>query len=104
MQFLNLYDIGYLIAQIFFGLYFLPLGYLVYKSGYFPRVLGVLLMIGCFGFLIDFFIFFLLPSYEGIMRVFGLSEWLFCRWLLLKGVKVQPSDDPALYSQYKKQI
>jgi hypothetical protein len=40
---------GYLTAQIFFGLWLLPLGYLVYKSGMFPRALGVLLMAGCFG-------------------------------------------------------
>jgi hypothetical protein len=37
---------GYLIASLFFGLWLLPLGYLVIKSGYFPKPLGVLLIIG----------------------------------------------------------
>jgi hypothetical protein len=41
---------GYLIAQIFFGLWLVPLGYLAYKSGSFPRALGVLLVVagGCY--------------------------------------------------------
>jgi len=58
MYFLNLHNHGILIAQIFFGPWLLPLGYLVYKSGFFPRILGVLLMIGCFGYLLDFFSIF----------------------------------------------
>jgi hypothetical protein len=53
---------GYLIAQIFFGLWPLPLGYLVYRSGSFRKVLGVLLAIGCFGYLIDTFTNFLPPA------------------------------------------
>ena len=90
---LDLYDIGYHVAQIFFSLYFLSLGYLVYKSGYFPRVLGVFLMMGGVAYLIDFFQYFLLPSYESIfldvLEVFGLSEVLFGAWLLVKGVRVE---------------
>ena len=93
MLHLNLYDIGYHVAQMFFSLYFLSLGYLVYKSGYFPRFLGVFLMLGGFAYLIDFFIFFLLPSYEGVilsvLEVFGLSEITFGIWLVVKGVRVK---------------
>ena len=66
MLFLNLHKHGYLIAQIFFGLWLLPLGYLVFKSGYFPRILGILLMIACFGHLIQFFTLFLFPNYAVI--------------------------------------
>ncbi len=93
LLFINFHKSGVFIAQIFWGLWLLPLGYLVYKSGYFPRIIGVLLMLGCFGYLIDFFIFFFIPKYEGIMRIFGLSELIFTAWLLLKGVKIQQSDD-----------
>ena len=53
---------GYLIAQIFFGLWLLPLGYLVVKSGWFPTWIGVLLIAGCFGYLVDTFATFLAPS------------------------------------------
>ena len=48
--FLRLHGQGLLIAQIFWGLWLFPMGYLVFKSGFLPRILGVLLMIGCFGY------------------------------------------------------
>jgi len=59
LLFLRLYDRGGDIAYIFWGLWLFPLGYLVFKSGFFPRILGVLLMISCFGYLIDSFAIFL---------------------------------------------
>jgi hypothetical protein len=40
MLFLNLYKIGLIIAQIFYGTWLFPLGYLVFKSGFLPRILG----------------------------------------------------------------
>ncbi len=91
--FLDLEEIGYAIGKIFFGLWLLPLGYLVYKSGYFPRVLGGLLVIGCFGYLIDFTTFFLFSSsYESIAAVIMLptliSELAFTFWLVVKGANV----------------
>jgi hypothetical protein len=93
MLFLNLHNHGILIAQIFWGLWLLPLGYLVYKSGFFPRILGVLLMIGCFGYLIDFLQYFLFPNYEVItypgLAVATIAEFSLCGWLLIKGVKTQ---------------
>ena len=93
MVFLNLHNHGILIAQIFFGLWLLPLGYLVYKSGFFPRILGVLLMIGCFGYLLDFFQYFLFPNYEVItypgLAVATIAEFSLCGWLLIKGVETQ---------------
>src|SRR5215471_11907574 len=51
LLFLEMHRQGYLIAQIFFGGYLLPLGYLVYRSGMFPKALGVVLMVGCGGYL-----------------------------------------------------
>ena len=99
MFFLDLYTAGVWIATIFHGLWLLPLGYLVYKSDYFPRILGVFLMIACFGFVIESFTFFLLPSdYEAITYpgiVFEiLGEFGFCGWLLVKGANI-PSTDAA---------
>jgi hypothetical protein len=52
MFFLNLHTYGVLIAQIFWGLWLFPLGFLVFKSGYIPRILGVLLIIAGVGYLI----------------------------------------------------
>ena len=91
--FLDLEEIGYAISKIFFGLWLLPLGYLVYKSGYFPKILGILLVIGCFGYLLDFSTFFFYSSvYESIAAVIMLpvmiSELAFTVWLLLKGANI----------------
>ena len=90
MFFLNLYDNGFIIAQIFFGTWLFPLGYLVYKSGYFPKWLGVLLMVDCFGILIWFFQFFTLPAYPFIAYpgfVIGFTaEFSLSLWLLIKGI------------------
>ncbi len=96
MFFLDLYENGYLIAQIFFGAWLLPLGYLVYKSGAFPRILGALLILAGLAQLTNTFINFLLPGYESIaltiLEIFGFSEILFCLWLLIMGAKDQPQD------------
>lgn len=100
MFFLNLYENGYLIAQIFFGAWLLPLGYLIFKSGTFPRILGVLLILGGLSQLTNTFTSLLLPGYESvvltILEYFGFSEILFCLWLLIMGVKEQPQDNPVL--------
>lgn len=91
MFFLNLQEQGYLIAQIFMGLWMFPLGYLVFKSGYFPRFLGVLLIIGCFGLLIASFQYFLFPGYEMVtypgIAISVIAEVLFSFWLLVKGIQ-----------------
>jgi hypothetical protein len=96
LLFLNLHGQGYLIAQIFFGLWLLPLGYLVYRSGYFPRVLGIMLMIGCFGYLAHVVVILISPDFESGLAPFlalagGLAEILFLLWLLVKGANVARS-------------
>ena len=92
MYFIDMYTNGLIIAQIFYGAWLLPLGYLVYKSGFLPRLLGILLMIDCFAILIWFFQFFLLPDYEVIsypcLAVSALAEFSLTLWLLIKGVKL----------------
>lgn len=88
LLFLNLHEIGYSIGTIFFGLWLLPLGYLVFKSGYFPRVLGVLLLISCFGYLIDLTVLYLLDFELGIGLFTMIGEMIFIFWLLVKGANV----------------
>ncbi len=88
--FLRLHTYGINIAFIFSGLWLLPLGYLVFKSGFLPRILGVLLIIGGFGYLIDVFAGFLFPgSNLSIGLITGLPEIMFLLWLLVKGVSVR---------------
>ena len=50
--FLDLHEFGIQIAGVFWGLWLFPMGYLVFKSNYLPKVIGLLLMIGCFGYVV----------------------------------------------------
>lgn len=87
--FSGLHEYGVMIAYIFWGLWLFPLGYLVFKSGFLPKLLGILVMIGCFGYLFDFFMFYLLPNVNlAVNMVTGWGELLLCLWLLIKGVNV----------------
>lgn len=87
LLFLNMHEIGYSIGTIFFGLWLLPLGYLVFKSDYFPKILGVLLVISCFGYLLDLSALYLLDFKLGIGLFTAIGEMIFILWLLVKGVK-----------------
>jgi hypothetical protein len=79
-------------ATLFHGLWLFPLGILVYRSGYFPRFWGILLILGCFGFVIDSFQYFMLPDLEVITYpgalVSVIAEFGFCGWLMVKGEKI----------------
>jgi hypothetical protein len=91
MSSLNLYTNGFLIAQIFFSAWLLPLGYLVYKSRFLPRLLGLLLILDFFGNMSWFLQGFLLPDY-GILAYPGnaisfIAEISLTAWLFIMAVK-----------------
>jgi len=88
MLLLDLRSYGISLAQIFWGLWLFPLGYLVYRSGFLPRVLGVLVMIGGVGYLVDSVVFLRFPeSGVSISQFTFVGEVLFPAWLLFKGVR-----------------
>ncbi len=93
MLFINLYNYGYTIAQIFHGLWLFPFGYLVYKSGFSPKFLGGWLIIGCFGYLIDCFMIIVLPNIDSTLILYlvvwpsAISEILMCFWFVFKSIK-----------------
>ncbi len=99
MLFLTLRSYGFDITAIFWGLWLFPLGVLVYRSGFIPRILGVLLMLNGFTFPVNSFTSLLLPQYENIvsrwMRPLGFGELLFMFWLLIMGAKPKPLSGPA---------
>ncbi|MEZ4970427.1 MAG: DUF4386 domain-containing protein [Flavobacteriaceae bacterium] len=72
LLYLNNYDNGRLITLVFFGLLLFSIGYLVYKSGLIPKILGILLMFACFSNLVNFVGNTFLTSYSG----FGISSYI----------------------------
>jgi len=91
LLFLNLHNQLDLANGIFWGLWLLPLGLLAYKSRFLPRILGVLLVIACFGYLAFSFTSFLFPTYQDevgkITSVTNLAEVVFMLWLAILGAK-----------------
>jgi hypothetical protein len=87
---------GLLIAQIFFGLWLAPLGYLAYKSGWFPKALGVILIVGTVCYLIDLLAAFLAPDFgktiDSITLVCAVAEIWMVFYLLIVGVRTQKQD------------
>ena len=100
LLFLNMREAGFeIIAQIYFGLWLLPLGYLVYKSGFLPRILAVLLIIAGFGYLTSVVTFFLFPNFDTDISQFTfIGEVTMLLWLLIKGVNVEKWEKRALES------
>lgn len=99
--FAGMHHDGYLIAQIFFGLWLLPLGYLVVKSGWFPTWIGILLIAGCFGYLVDTFATFLAPGVADTIEAIvvapaAIGELSFVAYLLIKGVRDREEEPRAL--------
>jgi hypothetical protein len=99
MLFLDLHRYGYVVGWIL-GLWLLPFGVLVFRSGFLPRILGVLLIAACFGYLADSLTPLLLPSYEDVVgRIANipltLGEPAIILWLLIRGAKDQPLEAAA---------
>jgi Domain of unknown function (DUF4386) len=90
---LKLHDIGFGIGLIFFGFTCLVNGYLIFRSGYLPRIIGVMIQIAGICYLTNSFILLLAPKFSGIIFPSILvpafiGELSFCLWLIVKGVSV----------------
>ena len=99
MVFLDVRRYGYDVGWIF-GLYLLHFGVCVWRSGFLPRLLGVLLIAACFGYLAVSLTSFLLPSYVTIVGRLAnipltLGEPAAILWLLIMGAKDQPLEISA---------
>ena len=104
---LDMQHYGTLIAQVFFGLWLVPLGYLAYKSGLFPQWLGVMLIIGGVCYLIDLLGAFLLPDmavkvHSIIVIPSAIAEILMVLYLLIIGVRTSKPDSIAESYENKK--
>jgi len=99
MLFLDLHRYGYVVGWIF-GLFHFHFGVLVFRSGFLPRILGVLLIAACFGYLADSLTPLLLPAYANLVSRFAsipltLGEPTIILWLLIMGAKDQPLEAGA---------
>jgi len=98
MLMLDLQHYGYYIAGIFFGLWLVPLGYLTFKSGMFPKVLGIVLVVGGIGYLVDTLAAFVAPELTPIIHAIAallgiVAEVSLLAYLLIKGVRSPRVDD-----------
>lgn len=88
---LNLNTSGNDIASVFWGLWLFPFGILVVKSGFFPRILGILLLVAGFGYLATGVTAIVVPAYSQIVSRFAMpllfGEFPMIFWLLFKGAK-----------------
>lgn len=84
---------GYNVSLLFFGVHLILLGYLTYKSSYFPSLLAILLLIGGLCYFSNSITWFLFPAfvktiYPAILIPCSIGELLFSLWLLIKGVRI----------------
>ena len=92
MLFLELQQTGIILASVFWGLWLFPLGILVLKSGYFPKVLGVLLFVGGASYLVDSGLAIVFPKVRTLLAPFtstlsGVGELPFVLWIVIVGVR-----------------
>ena len=88
---------GLLTAQIFFGLWLAPLGYLAYKSGWFPKALGVALVVASGCYLVDMLAAFIAPGFDQAIHTLivipcAVAELWMVAYLVIVGVRsVKPA-------------
>jgi len=93
MVFLDAQRAGYDLALVFFAVHLAALGYLVFRSGFLPRVLGILLVVSAAGYALNSFTLFLMPALAGltgniVIVTAIVGELPLTLWLLIKGVDV----------------
>jgi len=91
---LRLHGQGLLLAQVFWGLWLFPLGILVMRSGFIPRIIGAFLILAGSGYVISSFTGLLLPQYLGVVSrlamVLEAGEAPFILWLIIRGASTLP--------------
>lgn len=86
---------------VYMGLWLLPLGALIYRSGFIPRIVGVLLLVAGCAYVISTVTFFLAPDFFRFTSAFMMlaaaaGEGSIVFWLLIKGARPDPAEDKAL--------
>lgn len=90
MFFLDLNTQGIIIAAIFWGLWLFPLGYLIYRSGYFPKIIGVGVILAGLGYTLGSFTKLLFPEMKALIAVcepLTMGEVIWMLWLSVRGAR-----------------
>lgn len=96
MLLLNAYRYDWSMSLVIFGIHLGLLGYLIYRSGYIPKIIGILLVIDGLGWLIDRLRPYLYPNaHLGFISITFFGELIFMLWLLIRGWKIQ---EPTAHS------
>lgn len=100
--FLEMREFGVYIAGIFWGLWLLPLGYLLFRYDLLARIVGISLIIAGVGYVIDSFVLFLAPHYLVPISDYAfVGEVMFTLWLLFKGPNVEEQTQSTLTLAYE---
>jgi len=96
MLFLKISNYGSLTLEVFWGLWLLPFGRLVYKSGFIPRLFGIFLILNGAAYIIPSLVSLLFPDFRTVSQQLAmpfliLGEISITLWLLIKGVKTNIS-------------
>ena len=99
--FLELHGIGFSVAEIFFGLWLFPLGWMLWRTRAVPRPIAGLLMVGTVGYLANVTATFLSPTLaHDLTSLFttpsALAETALLLWLLAKGISLPDDTTPAV--------
>lgn len=88
--FTQLHHYGYVVAQVFFGLWLVPLGVLIWQSRFIPRWIGALLVVAAAGYLADVGIATMIPTPPIVLSEFTfVGELVLLGWLLIRGVNAR---------------
>ena len=92
MSKLQIYQDGVVLIGVFWGLWLIPFGQLVYKSGFIPKILGVFLIVGGLSYLLDVSAFILIPDFHRqtnilVAVISSIAEISMVLWFLIKGIK-----------------
>jgi uncharacterized membrane protein YwzB len=94
--FIRLQNHGIQIIQVFWGLWLIPMGVLVYRSGFIPRIIGISLWLAALGYLMGNFAFMLLPQYKTalspVITGFEMFELPIIFWLVIVGARTPPGE------------
>jgi hypothetical protein len=100
MLFHTLHEDGIFIAQIFWGLWLIPMAIMIIKSDFLPKILGYITLLVALSYTVDFFTGMLAPQFGiAFSETIGFLEVLFPLWLLIRGVNAEKWEQRRLASE-----